>query len=285
MGDHHFVAAHIEGGHVFADPGADEHGRVGGAQAAQIVGEQVVGQLALRQRQAEAHDRLEVAEATDDEVAVRRLGAGHVRRPLGRVAVAEIHGDGAGVAAGLHVQAEVAHHEHAFHRHAESLGRQADAVGGRLGSHGVVACDDDVEVGGADVREALQAPLHRGAPVAGEDAQRQAQLPQPLNDRFGALVGFRAGGAVELEPLQRRLRPLTLCALRQPGDELEKVRVRRAAQGLPDGLEVDGARPRERAVEVKENGLRAERRHAHRSRVIWLHARVLLAAWTSLRGA
>ena len=88
-----------------------------------------------------------------------------------------------------------------LHRYAESPGGQTDAVGGRLGQHVIVAGDDDVEVGGADVRAALQAPLHRGAPVARENAQRQAQASQLLNNAFGALVGLRAGGAFELEPL------------------------------------------------------------------------------------
>ena len=64
--------AQVDGGDVLTHPRRYHERRVGG-EAAQERAETLVGQLAGRERQAEADHVLQVREAADDEVAVGRV--------------------------------------------------------------------------------------------------------------------------------------------------------------------------------------------------------------------
>ena len=133
VGDEQLGAGEVDGGDVFADPRRHEHGRVVAGGAGEEPGQQVVGQLARRQRQAEPDDVLELGEAADDEVAVGRVRLGGLA--VARLAVVdEERGDGAGGAARAHVEQEVADDERLLRRHAHGRGRVQHAVRRGLGA-------------------------------------------------------------------------------------------------------------------------------------------------------
>ena len=264
VGHEQLGAGQVERGDVLADAGRHDDRRVVAGGAGEEPGQEVVGQLAGRQRQAEAYDRFELPEAADDEVAVGRLG-------LGRLAVAwltvvdEEGGHGSRRPAGAHVEQEVAHDERLFRSHAHRRGRVQHAVRRGLGGDvPVVARHHHVEVADAERAEPAQGALDRAEPVAREDADGQPVSVQPPHQVLGAFVGRRRVGGVELEPLECERGGVARLAGRQREDPLEDELVGRAADGALDGGEVQGAGVRQRAVEVEEDGTQPERpRGAH----------------------
>ena len=102
-------------------PGATIEGRVVAGDAGEVPGQQVVGQLARRQRQAEPDHVLQLRQTADDEVAVAVLGRGRLA-VAGRAVIDEVGGHGAGRAARLHVEQEVADHEGLLGCHAHRRG-------------------------------------------------------------------------------------------------------------------------------------------------------------------
>ena len=72
--------------HVLADAGRHDQTGVAAGEPAEEPGQQVVGQLAGRQREAEPDDVVQLAQAADHEVAVGRVrhGVVHVARAARR---------------------------------------------------------------------------------------------------------------------------------------------------------------------------------------------------------
>ena len=157
-------AGDVQGGHVLADAGGDEHRRVGRRKAAEVPGEQLVGQLAVGKRQAEPDDVVQLGEAVHHEVAVGVLRAAELVRSrageLPGAAVRQVGGQRPGGAPGLHVEDEVADHERLLGGHAHRRGGVQDAVGCGLGRDLVVARDDHVEVVGVQVAKPRERPSH-----------------------------------------------------------------------------------------------------------------------------
>ena len=264
MRDEHLGARQVDGGDVLAHARRDEQGRVAAGGAGQEPGQQVVGQLARRQRQAEPDHVFEFGEAADDEVAVGRLRLGSLA-VAGLAVIDEVGGDGAGRPAGAHVEQEVADDERLLRRHAHRRRRVQHAVRRRLGRDvAVVAGHHDVEVVHGERGEAAQRALDRAEPVAREDADGEAGPAQPPHQLLGAFVGRGGVGGGQLEPLQRERGGVARLARGQRQDPLEDELVRRAADLALDGREVEGAGMGERAVEVEEDGTEPERpRGAH----------------------
>ncbi len=246
---------------VLAHGGRDDHGRVGG-ELAEEPGQQVVRQLAGRQRQPQPDDRLELGEAVDHEVAVGRVRRRVVDVARGASAVDEVGGDGSGRPPRLHVEQVVADDERLLRRGAHHLGGVHDAVRRRLGGEAVVAGHDDVEVGGGERGEAQQGAVDGRPPVTREHADRDAGRAEGSDDVLNAVVGLGGVGGGKLEALEGRRRGVALGAGRKLLDPLEHEAVRRAADLALDRGEVERPGARERAVEVEEDGPQAKRPRA-----------------------
>ena len=259
MGGQQFGAAEHDGGHILAHTRGHEQSRVVAGGARQEPGQQVPGQLALRQRQPEPHDGAQLGQPSHDEVAVG--GAWLRRLSVAKGAVIdEVGGQGARCPACLCVQYEVAHDQHLLGTDAHRRRGVQHAVRRGFGRQlAVVSGDDHIEVGGAKRTEAAQGALDGAAPVTRMHAHLESLGLEPLHERLGAFVGRRGPGGGELEALQRARRRGALVALRQREDPLEHELVRRAADVALDGREVERAGVSERAVEVEEDGTQPER--------------------------
>ena len=253
-----------------------------------------IWQLARRQREAEAHDLAQPAETVHDEVARGSLraavGAGHAgfgsRRDCfgrrrhgsdgGRVTVrrhrlvhsldagaqvGDVGGHGAGGMAGEDVEYVVADHERLGRRHAHEICGVQDAVGRRFGAHAVVPCEHDVELAGREPREARQGTLHRGQAVAREDADFETERAEVVDEVLGALVGRAGHCRGELEASESGEGVVLPGPRRQCLDPLEHELIRRAADLVLDGREVELAGDGEGAVEVEEHGPQVEWAH------------------------
>ena len=259
MRDEHLRALDVDGGHVLAHACRHDEGRVVAGDTGEKPGQQVVGQLARRQRQAEPDHVLQLGQAADDEVAVGvvRLGCLAV---AGRAVIDEVGGDGAGRPAGAHVEQKVADDEGLLRRRAHRRGGVQHAVRRRFGRDvAVVAGNDDVEIVHRERGEAAQRPLDRAQPVACQHADGEALAPEPPHELFSALVGCGGVGGGQLEALQRERGGVARLTGRQRQDPLEDELVRRAADLALDGGEVERAGVSERAVEVEEDGPKPER--------------------------
>ncbi len=155
----HFAVGHIDGGGVFADPRADQNGRVREIEGFQVGAQGVVGQLARPQRQAFADQAPQLVQPGDAKVAGRRPQSGVV------VGV-EQHGHSAGGPAGLHIEQVIAHHQNLLRDHPPLARHPLDAVLFGLGRMAVVAADDQVEIAGPDQPEIFQGPEHGRPAVA-----------------------------------------------------------------------------------------------------------------------
>ena len=198
-------------------------------------------------------------EAADDEVAVGRVR----RRALAVPRLAVVHekrGDGAGGAAGAHIEQEVADDEGLLRSDAHGGGRVPHAVRRGLGRDlAVVPGHDDVEVVQCERAEAAQGALDRAQPVAREDADGQPGRAQPADELLRTFIGRGGVRRLEFEALQGEGGRGARLARGQREDPLEYELVRRTADFALDRGEVKSAGMRQRAVEVEEDGPQPER--------------------------
>ena len=229
-------------------------------------GEQLVGQLAVGQRQAEPDHVVQLGEAVHHEVAGGVLGAAELVRTVAEelpgAAVRQVGRQRTGRASGQHVEHVVADHERLRGGHAHRRSCVEHAVGGGLGRDPVVARDDHVEVAGVQVAKTREGSPDGRQAVPREDADLESLGAQVPDETLGVLVGLGPGGAGQLKPFQRGQRILALRAGGQRLDPFQKEAVGRTADLTFDGREIEGARTRERAVEIEEHGPQTKRPRA-----------------------
>jgi hypothetical protein len=130
-------------------------------------------------------------------------------------------GAGAGGAAGLAVEDEVAHHERFGHLHAQAPGGIQDPFAAGLGCHRIVAGEDQIEALDAQRIEVFQRAQHRGPTVAGEDGHCDIAPLEPGHHLLGAIVGPGAPGGLGFEKVQTRLGGLPSFVVVDAIDELQ----------------------------------------------------------------
>ena len=250
--DEDLVADHVEGGHVLADPGADEHGGVARA----VPGTREVARPAGRWAACPAgsgRPRRTTPSSSprraDDEVAVRRR-RGVVRVPAPPAAspplFVEVGGHGAGRVArparrGGSRRRRAARSGGTPSRRAACSTPSGAGLGGRSSSRVTI----DVEVGGASSTRSCSGRRRGSTAARPLRVSTPSRRPSPrsrAHELLGARVGLGLRCAGELEPLEGGERGVALAALRQRQDALEHERVRRAADLALDGGEVERAR-------------------------------------------
>ena len=265
-------AAEFERRDVLAHRAGDQDGRVVG-ELVEEPSQQVVGQLAGRQREPQPDDGVELAQAADDEIAVGGVRLRVVDVARAAASVDEVRGGCSRRPAGLHVEEVVADDERLLRRGAHHPGGVDDAVRGRLGREAVVASHDDVEVGGRQRGEAEQGAVDCRPPVARQHADGDAGRADGADDVLGAVVGLGGVRGGQLEALEGGGRGVSRRPSGELLDPLEHEAVRRAADLALDGGEVERAGARQRAVEVEEDGAKAERPRAASARAARLRLR------------
>ncbi len=255
--DEEFGAVHVERRHVLAHGRRHDHRRVG-AQLAEKPGQQVVGQLAGREREPQPDDVLEIGEAVDDEVAVGRARRGVVDVAAAAPSVDEVGGDRSGRSPGLHVEQVVADDERLLGQGPHRVGRVHHAVRRRLGRQSVVASHDDVEVGGSERGEAEQGAVDGDSPVARQHAGGDACRAEGADGVLDAVVGLRGVGGGQLEGLEGGCCGVSRRPCGELPDPFEYEAIWRTAHLALDGGEVERPGTRQRAVEVEEDGTQAK---------------------------
>jgi hypothetical protein len=154
---------------------------------------------------------------------------------------------------GLDVEVKITHQQEFVRVDVKTPGRLQNPFGIGFGADGIVAGDDQVEIGKAQVFEIRQRPFDRRQAVAGQDADRQSLGAEKSNEFLGAVVRARLGRRRHFHGVQRGLVLPALRFVGQGRNVFQDGLVRGAADGGLDGLEIDGKRARQRAVEVKKN--------------------------------
>ncbi|VTR67631.1 hypothetical protein DESC_610214 [Desulfosarcina cetonica] len=190
----HRLALDVHGGRILPHGGAHDYRRVVHGVTGQKLGEKGVGQFAGRQCQAVGDDRLELVQGGGHEIAIQPLGQGRT--------VAQVSGQSAGPATGLHVEKKIAHHQDVRRVHAQPLGGQAHALTGRFDAHRVLTGHHDADIGHREIGEMRQGLAHGCTTVAGENADGQPDSLEPGQQRLGAGVRPGGGSAVQFEAVQ-----------------------------------------------------------------------------------